>query len=84
MQNITINFTAATTVNAALKLNEKIYHHFCSDPFICSAARLLIQHMGYIPETHYLRVYFAQLGQKIEENPTLPEMTITESGIAIG
>lgn len=59
--------------------------------------RLLIQHAGkvlthqqilrevwgpeYIHETHYLRVYFAQLRQKIEENPALPEIIITEPGI---
>lgn len=59
--------------------------------------RLLIQHAGkvlthqqilrevwgpeYIHETHYLRVYFAQLRQKIEANPALPEMIITEPGV---
>ena len=59
--------------------------------------RLLIQHAGkvlthqqilrevwgpeYIHETHYLRVYFAQLRQKIEEDPALPEIIITEPGV---
>lgn len=59
--------------------------------------RLMIQHAGqvlthrqilrevwgpeYINETHYLRVYFAQLRQKIEANPALPEILLTESGI---
>lgn len=59
--------------------------------------RLLIQHAGkvlthrqilkevwgpeYIEETHYLRVYFAQLRQKIEENPTLPRIILTEPGV---
>ncbi len=59
--------------------------------------RLLIQHAGkvlthqqilrsvwgpeYIHETHYLRVYFAQLRQKIEENPALPEIIVTEPGV---
>ncbi|MBZ0318091.1 MAG: response regulator [Anaerolineae bacterium] len=59
--------------------------------------RLLIQHAGrvlthqqilrevwgpeYVHETHYLRVYFAQLRQKIEENPALPEIIITEPGV---
>lgn len=59
--------------------------------------RLLIQHEGrvlthqqilrevwgpeYINETHYLRVYFAQLRQKLEVNPALPEILITEPGI---
>ncbi|MCC6905994.1 MAG: response regulator [Anaerolineae bacterium] len=35
----------------------------------------------YIQETHYLRVYFAQLRQKIEENPTLPKIILTEPGV---
>lgn len=59
--------------------------------------RLLIQHAGkvlthqqilravwgpeYIQEIHYLRVYFAQLRQKIEENPALPEIIVTEPGV---
>jgi len=59
--------------------------------------RLLIQHAGkvlthqqilrtvwgteYVNETHYLRVYFAQLRQKIEANPALPEIILTEPGV---
>jgi two-component system, OmpR family, KDP operon response regulator KdpE len=59
--------------------------------------RLLIQHAGkvlthrqilkevwgpeYVDETHYLRVYFAQLRQKIEDNPTLPRIILTEPGV---
>ncbi len=59
--------------------------------------RLLIQHAGkvlthqqilravwgpeYVQETHYLRVYFAQLRQKIEANPALPEIILTEPGV---
>jgi two-component system, OmpR family, KDP operon response regulator KdpE len=59
--------------------------------------RLMIQHVGrvlthrqilrevwgpeYVNETHYLRVYFAQLRQKIEENPALPEIILTEPGV---
>lgn len=59
--------------------------------------RLMIQHAGkvlthgqilrtvwgpeYIGETHYLRVYFAQLRQKLEDNPALPKMLITEPGV---
>lgn len=59
--------------------------------------RLLIQHAGkvlthqqilravwgpeYVQETHYLRVYFAQLRQKIEVNPALPEIILTEPGV---
>lgn len=59
--------------------------------------RLMIQHSGkalthqqilrsvwgpeYVHETHYLRVYFAQLRQKIEDNPTLPQIILTEPGV---
>ncbi len=59
--------------------------------------RLMIQHAGkvlthgqilravwgpeYMTETHYLRVYFAQLRQKLEDNPALPKMLITEPGV---
>jgi two-component system KDP operon response regulator KdpE len=59
--------------------------------------RLLIQHAGkvlthqqilravwgpeYVHETHYLRVYFAQLRQKIEANPALPTLILTEPGV---
>ncbi|MCI0709623.1 MAG: response regulator [Chloroflexi bacterium] len=59
--------------------------------------RLMIQHAGkvlthhqilrevwgpeYVKETHYLRVYFAQLRQKIEDNPSLPKILITEAGV---
>lgn len=59
--------------------------------------RLMVQHAGrvlthrqilkavwgpeYIEETHYLRVYFAQLRQKLEENPTMPKLIVTEPGV---
>ncbi|MDX2138242.1 MAG: response regulator [Chloroflexota bacterium] len=59
--------------------------------------RLMIQHAGkvlthgqilravwgpeYMGETHYLRVYFAQLRQKLEDNPALPKLLITEPGV---
>jgi two-component system, OmpR family, KDP operon response regulator KdpE len=59
--------------------------------------RLLIQHAGkvlthrqilrevwgreYENETHYLRVYFAQLRQKIEPDPTRPTIILTEPGV---
>lgn len=59
--------------------------------------RLMVQHAGrvlthrqilkevwgpaYIDESHYLRVYFSQLRQKIEENPALPKLLLTEPGV---
>ncbi|MDX2160423.1 MAG: response regulator [bacterium] len=59
--------------------------------------RLMIQHAGkvlthrqilrevwgreYESETHYLRVYFAQLRQKIETDPTRPAIILTEPGV---
>lgn len=59
--------------------------------------RLMIQHSGkvlthrqilrevwgpeYVDETHYLRVYMAQLRQKLETDPTLPRLFLTEPGV---
>ncbi len=36
---------------------------------------------GYESETHYLRVFMAQLRKKIEENPSMPRYIVTESGM---
>jgi two-component system KDP operon response regulator KdpE len=35
----------------------------------------------YENETHYLRVYFAQLRQKVEVDPAVPSIIVTEPGI---
>jgi two-component system KDP operon response regulator KdpE len=35
----------------------------------------------YTEQTHYLRVYMTHLRDKIEENPSEPELLITESGV---
>lgn len=59
--------------------------------------RLMVQHAGrvlthrqilkevwgpaYVEESHYLRVYFSQLRQKLEENPALPKVLLTEPGV---
>lgn len=59
--------------------------------------RLMIQHVGkvlthrqilrevwgpeYVDETHYLRVYFAQLRQKLEADPARPKIILTEPGV---
>jgi len=36
---------------------------------------------GYEQESHYLRVYMAQLRQKIEKEPASPEILLTEPGV---
>jgi two-component system KDP operon response regulator KdpE len=36
---------------------------------------------GHVEETQYLRVFIAQLRKKIEEDPSKPQLLITESGI---
>lgn len=59
--------------------------------------RLMIQHAGkvlthrqilrevwgpeYVDETHYLRVYFGQLRQKLEADPARPKVFLTEPGV---
>lgn len=59
--------------------------------------RLLVQHAGrvlthrqilkqvwgpqHMEETHYLRVYFAQLRQKLESDPARPRLILTEPGV---
>lgn len=37
--------------------------------------------MSYIEQTQYLRVFMAQLRRKIEDDPTIPKLLNTESGI---
>jgi two-component system, OmpR family, KDP operon response regulator KdpE len=36
---------------------------------------------NYVEQTHYLRVYMAHLREKIEANPSQPELLLTESGV---
>jgi two-component system, OmpR family, KDP operon response regulator KdpE len=36
---------------------------------------------GYTGQTHYLRVFIAQIRKKIEDDPSKPKLLITESGI---
>lgn len=35
----------------------------------------------YVNETHYLRVYFAQIRQKVEPDPSIPRLILTEPGV---
>jgi len=59
--------------------------------------KLLVQHAGqvlthrqllrevwgpqYVDDTHYLRVYMAQLRQKLETDPARPRLLLTEPGV---
>lgn len=36
---------------------------------------------GYAQQTHYLRVYLAQLRRKIERDPARPQLLVTEPGV---
>ncbi|CMS85834.1 transcriptional regulator [Mycobacterium tuberculosis] len=36
---------------------------------------------AYATETHYLRVYLAQLRRKLEDDPSHPKHLLTESGM---
>ncbi|HEX4646891.1 MAG TPA: response regulator [Verrucomicrobiae bacterium] len=36
---------------------------------------------NYVEQTHYLRVYMAHLREKIEDEPSQPELLVTESGV---
>ncbi|WP_231980649.1 winged helix-turn-helix domain-containing protein, partial [Mycobacterium sp. E2497] len=36
---------------------------------------------AYATETHYLRVYLAQLRRKLEDDPSHPKHLVTESGM---
>lgn len=86
---LTVDFSrrAVTFDNAAVKLTPTEY----------ALLRMLIQHAGkvlthrqllrevwgpdYVTETHYLRVYMAQLRQKLERDPSNPALLLTEPGI---
>ena len=50
---------------------------------VVTHAQLLQEVWGanYIHQTHYLRVYMAQLRHKIERDPTRPRLITTESGV---
>jgi two-component system KDP operon response regulator KdpE len=50
---------------------------------VVTHAQLLHEVWGanYVNQTHYLRVYMAQLRHKIEHDPTRPRLITTESGV---
>ncbi|HET7470323.1 MAG TPA: winged helix-turn-helix domain-containing protein [Gemmatimonadales bacterium] len=37
--------------------------------------------MNYVNQSHYVRVYLAQLRQKIEADPARPRLLLTEPGV---
>jgi two-component system KDP operon response regulator KdpE len=37
--------------------------------------------VGYVGQSHYVRVYLAQLRQKIEADPSRPRLLLTEPGV---
>ena len=37
--------------------------------------------MNYVNQSHYVRVYLAQLRQKIEADPARPRLLVTEPGV---
>lgn len=87
--NVTVDLAhrAVTKSGEAVKLTPTEY----------ALLRLLIQQAGrvlthrqilkevwgpeYMEETHYLRVYFAQLRQKLEDDPARPTLILTEPGV---
>jgi two-component system KDP operon response regulator KdpE len=45
--------------------------------------QLLLEVWGpaYVDESHYLRVYFANLRHKLEDDPARPKLITTEAGV---
>ena len=45
--------------------------------------QLLVDVWGaeFVQHTHYLRLYMAQLRAKLEDNPTEPQLLLTEPGV---
>lgn len=85
------------TVDVARRLVTRSGEPVKLTPTEYSLLRLLVQHAGkvlthrqilrevwgrdYENELHYLRVYTAQLRQKLETDPTRPQIILTESGV---
>jgi two-component system KDP operon response regulator KdpE len=89
--------SAALTVDMARRVVTVRGEPVKLTPTEYSLLKLLIQNAGrvltreqllrevwgpaYITETHYLRVYMAQLRQKLEVDPANPTILVTEQGV---
>ena len=57
--------------------------------FVRHAGKVLTHHYilrevwgpAYVEQTHYLRVYMAHLREKLEREPSKPQLLITEAGV---
>jgi len=87
--NITVDFSSRNVKkkNREVKLTSTEFSILSL--FIRNAGRVLTHNYflkeiwgkPYSEETQYLRVYVAQLRKKLEDNPSRPEVFITESGV---
>lgn len=89
--------TAAFTVDLAVKKVTKQGREIHLTPTEWGILEMLVRHRGklvgrdellkevwgpaYAKETHYLRVYLAQLRRKLEDNPSHPRHLLTEAGM---
>ncbi len=97
MQGETIFLTGRLKVDVGKRIVTINNEEIKLTPTEYSILRYMIQHAGKVithnqimrevwgpnfeGETNYLRVYMAQLRKKIEENPSIPEILLTEPGI---
>jgi two-component system KDP operon response regulator KdpE len=87
--SIVVDFAARTVKrgNEVIKLTATEYSLFAllahNAGKVLTHSYLLQQIWGptFAEETQYLRVYVAQLRRKLEKNPSLPSLILTESGI---
>ena len=62
----------------------RLLTHLAAHPHCVLTHRQLLQSVwgpGHAQDTHYLRVYMAQLRKKIERDPAQPRHLVTETGI---
>jgi two-component system KDP operon response regulator KdpE len=87
--NITVDFSARNVKKKKREIKLTSTEFSILSLFIRNAGRVLTHNYflkeiwgkPYSEETQYLRVYVAQLRKKLEDNPSRPEMFITESGV---